>query len=219
MQQVVVFGSPEGVQMSGLFAYELRVDGKPLFSENSLRTILRKTAGPDQNLPNRKCLAHLAESLNDLAARYFLRKSAPDYLSKHDDLCHALGCIEQWLTDRGLAEESATRQAFDALVDELEKSEIDPTGQATHIWPKAVNWKGKDRGTDGGMDVARICADWLNLALSESGQPMLGHSNDGPLARFVGAIIPLIVGETVTTGNISQHLKRSQRARMAGTKS
>ncbi len=63
-------------------------------------------------------------------------------------------------------------------------------------------------------DFACLVADELQLAIrSTNPDADLGISNDGPAPRFVAAVLHLITGETLTTSQVAQHLKRANSTR------
>jgi hypothetical protein len=62
------------------------------------------------------------------------------------------------------------------------------------------------------LDTWRQIADLLAGKFRLAMEPQkIGTSNNGPLPRFVAAVIPLITGETPAVPNVAKHLKDSAR--------
>ncbi|MGH7111042.1 MAG: hypothetical protein ACREFK_11510, partial [Stellaceae bacterium] len=66
---------------------------------------------------------------------------------------------------------------------------------------------------EGWHDIALVIAEAFKVAMSANRIEPLGIANEGPVARFVAAVIPSITGEAPTPGAVSQHLKRCAGAR------
>ncbi len=55
-------------------------------------------------------------------------------------------------------------------------------------------------------------AEAFRVAMSSTNSKRLGLSNDGPVVRFVTAVIPYVTGDGPKTGAVAQHLKRTPHA-------
>ena len=207
MREIVAFGSEAGQHMSGRVPYEIRIDGEPLFSIDRLRSIFE--VARIEPLPV-DGLEYLAERLNCLAAVYFLGMEAPDFQAEYGRLTRALDCVVKWLDDRGMYASGNAAEAFVTLVREINATNIDPSGYGLNLSARAVNWKGKHYRNEG-LDLASACANLLNLTRYLAQKPPYGLSNEGPLARFVAAIVTVITGESPTVAAVAKHLKGAHR--------
>jgi hypothetical protein len=60
--------------------------------------------------------------------------------------------------------------------------------------------------------LAEDIADALRLSFASTNPTTtLGASNDGPVPRFIAAVVPLITGESPNVGNVAQCLKTATR--------
>jgi hypothetical protein len=63
-------------------------------------------------------------------------------------------------------------------------------------------------GLDSWKEIALSVANSFQVAMRRNNpKAKLGFSNDGPVQRFVTAVIPLITGETPNVGTVSNRLK------------
>jgi hypothetical protein len=61
---------------------------------------------------------------------------------------------------------------------------------------------------DGWRPLAESIASAFKATMSRTNPGLkLGHSNDGPVPRFVAAVVPSITGETPKVFNVGKHLK------------
>lgn len=203
MREIVAFGSEAGQHMSGRVPYEMWSDGEPLFSIDRLRSIFEGVRIEPLAIDG---FQYLAEQLNCFAALYFIGREAPDFQAEYSRLTGALDCVAKWLADRKMYANGAAADAFATLVREINMTNIDPSGHGLNLSPRAVNWKGKHY-QDEGMDLASVCAGALNLTRNLAHKRPYGLSNEGPLARFVAAVVTVITGESPTVAAVAKHLK------------
>jgi hypothetical protein len=108
---------------------------------------------------------------------------------------------------------------FDRLVQAMEehtfslKMDIDERGAMGDVEERRPIIPDLDNGWH---DLAEFVATAFRLAMAGTNEKPLGASNDGPVARFVAAVIPKLTGETPSVAAVGKHLGRAA-SRRTGT--
>jgi hypothetical protein len=92
------------------------------------------------------------------------------------------------------------RRRFGTFLDAMKKHEFGLDMDAGVLMPELPDWHA----------LADILASAFRLAMQPHGLS-LGNSNNGPLARFVAAVIPRITGEEPSVEAVGKHLMRIAR--------
>jgi hypothetical protein len=171
-------------------------------------------------MPNMANLNQLAWELNDIHGAFWFRKTTlPESDAKQARAKRVRDAIE---TLRGFFEErqrawrsinSATNPKTIRRERELYKEfhqfvwsmqthvfELDMDVDNAVLMPRLERWR----------QVANVVADAFRIAMLPQ---ELGLSNNGPLARFVKVVMPLMTGEDPSIANVAKHLKDKARAR------
>jgi hypothetical protein len=208
-------------------AAEDKSQQKPPFTTECVRQVLREVLHRRQALPSDAEIERLAEMLNQ--ARGFValaREFPPDEHSVRDAIevladffekrrlqamSHAkwyggekgasLVRAEVQLHDLYLALEQAlraTEDAFRAFLEAMSHHDWSLDMDTTVLMPKHERWH----------DVSVAVAAAFRLAMASVRPGRLGSSSDGPVARFVAAVLPQIAHERVTPAAVAKHLHR-----------
>jgi hypothetical protein len=180
------------------------------FTDAKLRVILKSVLKqPNIKKPSLQEVEELAFALNDICGAYrFSRDVAKKSNTMAAEVREALATLErffeerQQMCERGyrpetIAAEQILYGKYCDLVSALRDHDFVLDMDVAATTPEMKK---------GWRDIALAIASAFKLALANSGAK-LGLSNDGPVPRFVAAVIPLITGEQPTVINVGKHLK------------
>jgi hypothetical protein len=168
--------------------------------------------------PNSVDLRRLTRTLNDLQAHFkFAQETGNKSKGTADRVSGALSVLVDFFHERGKAiqEDNGLRPetiknekrllgAFGKFMKALQQHSFDLSMDAAVLMPELRGWH----------SYTEILSGSFKLAMAGANPDReFGQSNDGPVARFVAAIIPHITGETPTVGAVSKRLKDTARHR------
>jgi hypothetical protein len=186
------------------------------FTVSNLKKILRESVLKRQAMPDEQRIMELAEVLNHVhsafcfhnesrSASIFRRRRTQNVI----DAIHILICFFDLrnqdcrnLRAGVVIRERKLRQAFYDFVKAFRGHtfELPMDADPTALMPDLKGWR----------SIAEVVASAFTVAMHPT---KIGHSNTGPIPRFVAAVLPLLTGETPSIGNVAQHLKKAARAR------
>jgi hypothetical protein len=173
-----------------------------------------------QAMPSMPSLNQLAWELNDIHGIFWYRKTrTPESDAKQKRAMKVRDAIETlsaffeerkgaWRSIRGTAtskiikRERELYKEFDHFVLAMQTHvfELDMDVDDVVLMPRHESWR----------HIANVVAgSFKNAMLPQE----LGLSNNGPLARFVAAVMPLMTGEHPSIVNVAKHLKDTAAAR------
>jgi hypothetical protein len=190
--------------------------GREPFTVTNLQKILEDDVLKGQTMPSMVALNALAMDLNDIHGVLWFRKTtASESQFKHErakrvgDAIHVLMCFfdqrrQTWhaantdVVDRERRLYDLFRDFVNAMTAHDFQLAMDTDDAA--LMPPLESWR----------HVAESVASAFKIAMFPQ---EFGRSNEGPLARFVAAVMPLMAGESPTVSAVAQHLKRRMRGK------
>jgi hypothetical protein len=195
-------------------------EADPVFTVVGLRKILDSVLKQGTNKPSSEGLIRLAGYLNFIHAYRIMANASPVKQAKaervrdaiqvlmdfFEERKRALGSVDSMIVER----EMRLQDQFDSFLRAMEKHDFELMMDKDEgaLVPKLENWR------DVAVGIASVFVSimkWNNPKLP------FGLSNDGPVPRFVAAVVPLITDENPSVENVAQHLKRQARKRRQPT--
>jgi hypothetical protein len=184
------------------------------FTADNLRVILKEVLKGSQTLPAWGEMEGLAGSLNRTHATFaFAAATANQSKRTADKVRNALDVLMEFFEQRRRAcypesgggpnlqivdREKRLHDRFDAFLQAFGEHDFDLNMDAGLLMPHIDHWH----------DVAGTIAGAFKAAMARANGPKnFGLSNDGPVPRFISAVVPLITGETPTVGAVGKYLK------------
>jgi hypothetical protein len=194
--------------------------GGPFTFENVKEILHRPRDHPNyvlttQRPPSRQDIERLAFSLNDISGAFrFSRKfagagaEAERVSSAIETLTLFFGerrraCSESRYPPAVVESERALCDCFWDFVNVMANHTFELDMDAVLMMPEHRDWH----------SIAEVVAASFKLAMVPNNpDDEFGRSNNGPVPRFVAAVVPMITGEDPRLGAVAQHLKRKARA-------
>jgi hypothetical protein len=189
---------------------------EPFTVANLQKTLEDDGVLKDQIMPSRAGLSQLAASLNDIHGAFWFRKTtALESESKAARAERVGAAIQILMCFFDQRRQSWPRASSQVLVREQRLYDLFRdfvSGMAAHEFQL-------DMDIDAGAMMPRL-ESWRHVAGSVASaftRAMLpqefGRSNEGPVARFVAAVMPLMTNEKPTVAAVAQRLKRQARGK------
>lgn len=200
--------------------------GGPFTFENLKEILHRPRDHPNyvltttQRPPSRRDIEEWAFALNNITGVFrFVRKfahadaqadrvrSALETLILFFEERHR-ACSESGYPPAVVESEKALHDCFWDFFNAMANHAFELDMDAVLTMPEHKNWHG----------IAEHVAASFRLAMAANNpDDRFGYSNDGPVARFVAAVVPMVTGEDAPhVDTVAQHLKRKRKARKQG---
>jgi len=180
----------------------------------NLTEILERVLTKRQLPPSRRGIEQWAFILNDIAGVFRFSRKFAGAEEKADRVSRALETLSDFFEERRgvccdsrypadvVESERALYDRFWAFFDAMAHHSFELDMDAVVLMPEYESWH----------DIAVAVASSFRLAMAEKNpHDRFGFSNDGPVARFVAEVVPMITGETPRVETVAQHLKRARR--------
>jgi hypothetical protein len=188
--------------------------GREPFTVANVRETLCDVLKDQTTMPSEAALRTLAAALNDIHGAFWWRKTTLPESDSQDAranrVCDAIQTLMCFFDQRSQAWRGAPaevvdreRQLYDRFRDFVQAMTahdflLGMDRDDAALMPRLENWHHVAEGVVAGFRLAM--------------HPVkLGSSNEGPVARFVAAVMPLMTGDHPTASAVSQHLKRQKR--------
>jgi hypothetical protein len=181
------------------------------FTATMLEDVFESILTDNYTRPCHKDLERLARMLDLITGTFRYAKTiGKNANSQADDVREALATLMLFFDERQRAalangnpriieSERRLSDEFDSFLLAMEQHQFDLDMDAGLMMAEIENWRGIAKSIAGAFRIAMEARN-CNVAI--------GHSNTGPLPRFMAAVIPRITGENPTPAAIGQHLKR-----------
>ena len=195
------------------------------FTVANLRTLLRDTVlKGNQTMPSVAALHDLASILNSLRGLYaFLSKDTKDAKRRADKVRDAFSTIQEFFEERAeacgwtdtpkvdtktYAVEQALYNHFYSFMEAFRDHPFDLDMDADVIAGYLNGWH---------SIAGKIACSFKGAMADTTNGAAFGLSNEGPIPRFVAAIIPIITGETPSIQAVGKWLKDEARKKRRTT--
>jgi len=193
------------------------------FTVPILRGILDGVLKRSQTKPGQVDLELLAYSLNQIREVFaFAQQTANESKPLADRVRDAIEVLTVFFERRRQAccvedgtrpsvelieSEQRLREQFSSFLKAMEVHKFELDMDAGLLMPRLDCWR----------QLAEVVANQFRVAMSQAnGTRKFGRSNDGPVPRFVAAVVPRITGENPSVQNVGKHLKDLSRVRKQG---
>jgi hypothetical protein len=187
----------------------VKTDPSRPFSVAILRSILDNVLKQPQTKPGKEDLETLANSLNRIHSAFsFATKTGNQSKSTAGEVRGALQILVSFFEKRKQAcypegrrgpgdqiveDERVLYDKFQSLSRAMETHDFQLDMDAGLLMPHLDSWR----------PIAELIAGAFSLAMGRQ----FGRSNNGPSARFVAAVVPLMTQEQPSVENVGKHLK------------
>jgi hypothetical protein len=188
-----------------------------------LRGIMDDVLKQSQTKPSQMDLELLAYSLNQIREVFaFAQQTANESKPLADRVRDAIEVLKVFFERRRQAccvedgthpsveiieNEWRLREQFSSFLKAMEMHKFELDMDAGLLMPRLDCWR----------QLAEVVANQFRAAMSRAnGTQKFGYSNDGPVPRFVAAVVPRITGENPSVQNVGKHLKDLAHARKQG---
>jgi hypothetical protein len=191
----------------------------PTFTVDSVRAILG-TIVRQGIKPGPSEITLLVYGLNQLHASFlFARNTANDAKKKADEVRNAFDVLQRFFESRRdacatqsvppkiVADEERLFEKFREFSDTMHSHAFELDMDAGLLMPPITHWH----------DLTEAAAGLFQLAMTPNNPDLrFGLTNDGPVARFLAEVLPLITGEIVTVTAAGKYHLRNQAKKRRG---